>query len=125
MRHLPARVRRTRNEVDVGVGVISRIFSVTIADLEVGRHLGTPVDEMVTIFDASRKTGAHPGRQHLFARVRSQDNFALEDVDQLILRGMPMTQCRNLAGEKSRAIDADLRQAERVAQSALFARHHL
>ncbi len=42
MRHFSARMRRARNEVGVGIGVVSRIFSVTIACLE-SRPAGGPV----------------------------------------------------------------------------------
>ena len=72
-----------------------------------------------------RKSRALPGQERTFPGIRHEHEFAFEQVDQLVLVRMPVAHGRGGARPERRQVDADLREAGRIAERALFARQDL
>ena len=68
--------------------------------------------------EPARKPGDHAGRQHCLALVGHQSRLAFEYVDELVLPFVPVALRRPGAGRQLEHIDAELREAEDIAQRA-------
>ena len=71
----------------------------------------------------ARKSRAHARLQHLLSGIGAQNHFAAQHEDEFLFVRMPVAHRGFLAGRQRRVIDADLREAERVAERAFLARH--
>src|SRR5688572_11230928 len=101
-------------QVDVGVeGFV--IFRSTCADLEDGRRARGPILQMMTIGGASREARAVTAPQQLFAGIGYEYDFALEDVHELVLHGVPVSLARPGARRQPEQIHSKLREPGGIA----------
>src|ERR1700743_2540671 len=70
----------------------------------------------MTVRDAARKSGAVAGAQDLLALVGDERDLARDDIDELVLAGVPVPLARRRAGRKLQQVDAEMGAAARIAQ---------
>ena len=70
------------------------------------------------------EAAAHPGREDLLAFFGSKNDFSLENVDELVFTNVKVSHRRFFAGHQRGQVDADLREAESIADGALLAGQH-
>src|SRR5690606_3476424 len=77
-----------QEEVDVGIGHL--VVQGAVADLEVDGPLLAFVAHMVAVALGGGKAGGHPRLQLLFPGVGDERQFALQQVDELVLVAVPV-----------------------------------
>jgi len=75
---------------------------------------------MVPVACASLESCAHTRPKQSFPRIGDQSRMPLQNIDQLVLSRMGVPDCRGPAGGKPGEINAEIGQAEQVAERTLF-----
>src|SRR5471030_2411220 len=114
-------------EHHVDVGIAAEIIGTAGADFQIGGIAIRPVDEVVAIGHPLGKGGAVTCAQDLFAPIGDQDQFARQQIDQLVLDAVPMTLAGPGPRRQSDEIDPEIADPGRVAQRLLepFLRHFM
>src|SRR5262245_32160819 len=79
------------------------------------------VDEVMAVRHAGLESGAVARLEHGLAGVLDQHQLAFEDIDELVLLLVPMSQRRSGARLEARQVDAELGEAGDVAKRRLLA----
>ena len=103
------------DQIDVRIG--RRLALRARADFQIDRVALRAVDEMMTVRRVGLEAGGVAGLEHGLAFVLDQHELAFEDVDELILLLVPVPQRRGRAGLERREIDAELVEADGVAEA--------
>src|SRR5579863_3652125 len=94
-----------------------------ISDLEIDDISRRAIDELMR--DAGGgKAGAHAGRQRDLALIGDESRMTFDDVDELVLPAVTMQEGGFAARPQSREIDAEILEAEEIAQWPLLALAH-
>jgi hypothetical protein len=80
------------------------------SNLEIDGIATRPIDEMMTVGDASLEARRVARLQYGRAAILDQRDLALEHVNELVFGLMPVAQCRSGARLESREIDPELRE---------------
>jgi len=74
---------------------------------------------MVAVSGPGLEPGAHSRCKRRFPGVRHQHGVAFQDIDELVLPGVRMAHRRDGARPEAGQVDAEIGQAEYIAQRAL------
>src|SRR5262245_15766940 len=107
------------DEIIIGIGCA--VAGRAIADLEIDDVLVPVIDEMMPVPGSRLEPRAHAGLQLCLTFVRDQDRMTVDDVDELILLGMRMTERRHRPRFQGGEIHAEDGQPEEITQRALDA----
>jgi hypothetical protein len=77
--------------------------------------------QMVSVADSGFESGTIARAKSLFSGVRDEHELALEDVYELILRGMPMPLAGPGAGRQSQEIHSEIGKSGGIPDSLAFA----
>src|SRR5579872_3853269 len=105
-----ARATLLEPQVDVGIEHFV-LFGPARADLE---HYDIPLGsilQLMAVGCAGLEPGAVARAQRLFARIGHQDDLTLNDVDELVLGGVPVPLARPASRGQGREIHPELRKA--------------
>ena len=108
---------------EVVFGVVHRIAVGAVADFEVTQRNGAAVDQLVG-GAAGFEAAAVACFQAVLVIAQAQGGGAFEDVDELVLAVVAVEQGRDGAGGQFGEVDADVGEAEMVAQLALATALH-
>src|SRR3954468_2820067 len=110
----PPRARRLHRR-EIVVGIASLVTRRPIADFEVHDVFRCLVDEVVRVTRARLEACAHPWLELHRAAIGAQRGATLQDVDELVLPGMRVSQGRDRTGHQAGQVDTEIRKAEQVA----------
>src|SRR5690606_26122271 len=101
----------------VDVGIVAGVLGGTArTDFQQHGLAITAVLDLVAVGDARLEAGAVAGAQQGFALVLDQHHLAVQHPDELVFRAMPVALAGPGPGGQAQQIDAELIQADRVAQ---------
>jgi hypothetical protein len=109
----------SHSAVHVGVGIAHFIARRAVADDEQEHILGGPVDEPMRIAGYCREAGAHARAQRFDAGIGLQIDFALEDIDELILPRVRVAGGGLTARNDARDIHAEIRETGVIAETTV------
>ena len=110
--------------LEIVVGIVGGIGLFAIADFEVACRRAAAIDEVMRIRLAGRIARAIAGAKRLLAGVGDERQLAFQHIDKFVLERVPVPQRRLAACRQRHEIDAESRQAARVAETALHAITH-
>lgn len=106
--------------LEVVLGIAAFVSRCSVADFEVHDLPGSFVYQAVTVARAGLEACAHSRRELGPTLVGVQRRPPFQDVDELVLLAVGVTKGRNCIGSQAREVYAKVRQAEKIAQSALL-----
>lgn len=110
--------------LQVVIGVGDRIARCALADFKVENVSIRSVDELMGVCGACPEAGTHARCQQSFALVGDEHRIAFQDVEELFLLRVGMTQGGARTWNEASEVDSKIGQAEQVAKWALFAPGH-
>ena len=82
---------RSGRNVEIDVGIVALVLLPAVADLQIDDIARRAVDEMVAVVARPPGNSAHaPAVSSLHAGIGDQCDLALEDIDELVLMGVPV-----------------------------------
>src|SRR5262245_27573658 len=112
--------RRDERSHEVVIRISCAVTGRAIADLEIHDVLATPIDEMVRVACARLEARTHARRELGLAGIGDERRPSFEDIDQLVLLRVRMSQSRDRVRRQAREIDTEIRQAERITERTLL-----
>src|SRR5258708_30825176 len=100
----------------VDVRIFRLLAHRTRADLEINRVPRRAIDQAMTVDDTGLESRCFAGLENRLAFVLAQDERALDDIDELILGGVPAALRGLRAPLQSGQADPELIEADRIAE---------
>ena len=103
----------------VNVRIRDFIIGSPITDNQQHSVSAGPIQEPVPVGSAGGKASAHAAAKEFFSRVRFQDDFTRQHIDELVLTRMPVSARRLPSGHDPRDVDPKVRQSRVVTEPSI------